>query len=125
MSFAAAFADIATAFGDEGPFHPAIARWQGEAVTDAGGSIVTPAQVDSHECMVQHDTVTQAMREQEGFVETDVRLVVIQLDRQLDTDAEIEVLSGPKAGRWIVEAMGTDPVAIGYEARGRKAKSNG
>ena len=117
VSFAEAFAGIAAAFD---VYQPATARWQGEAVTDTGGSIVTPATPVEYACQVQLDTATMAMRQADGFTENDMRLLVLNFDRDLDTDAEIEILSGIHAGLWSVESATRDPAGIGWEARGRR-----
>ena len=125
MDLAAAFGGIGLAFSAVlgGPFHPARTVEQVEPVFDDGGSIITPGGVLHRSCQCQIDAATDAMRAAPGFVETDVRFIVLTatLEGTLDTDARIEVLKGPFAGVWMVEAIERDPVAAGWVGRGRRA----
>lgn len=65
------------------------------------------------------DQATQAMREAEGFVETDQRIIVLAhgID-EITTDDEITV----KGKRWMIASVATDPATAAYELRGRLAK---
>ena len=119
--FSQAFANIALSLPG-GPFIAVTAHWPGTPVTDAGGSIVTPAVPVNLPCKAQFDAATQAMRLTEGFVETDVRILVLSasLARALDEKARIIVASGERAGTWALLSVTRDPVGIGWEARGRK-----
>ena len=74
-----AFADIGLAFSQMlgGPYHVAQTIEQTDPVYDDGGSIVTPGSVVHRSCSVQIDVATQAMREAEGYVDTDVRFIVL------------------------------------------------
>lgn len=120
-----AFADIGLAFSQAfgGPFHPARTIEQTDPVYDDGGTIIEPGGVEHRECNVQIDVATQAMRQTEGFVDTDVRFIVLAatLAGSLGTDARIEVLEGPFAGIWSVSSLERDPVAAGWVGTGRKA----
>ena len=87
---------------------------------DAGGSIVAPAEPLSYACSVQFDSATQAMRATEGFLETDMRLLVLTFDRPLDTAAGIMVAAGEHAGPWQLLSCQRDPVGIGWDCRGRR-----
>lgn len=124
MDLAAAFADIglgfSAAFG--GPYHPARTIEQVDPVHDDGGSIITPGGVAHRDCQVQVDVATDAMRAAPGFVEKDVRFIILSatLEGALDTDARVEVLSGPFAGVWSIEAIERDPVAAGWVGRARR-----
>lgn len=125
--FDAAFASIANAFaGTGGPFVAALATWPGTPTYDSGGSIVTPGTPASYACKAQFDAPTQQMRAAEGFLQTDVRILVLaatlhaSLAPPLDTAAEIVVTGGPNAGRWALITCQRDPASIGYECRGRK-----
>lgn len=93
VSIPDAFSAIATAFSAAGlgPYKPAQAIWQGETVYDDGGSIITPGQPVSVDCMVQKDVATEAMRAEAGFQQTDVSLYVLAsgVVRPIDTDATI------------------------------------
>lgn len=123
--FADAFGGIAAALSTAmgGPYHAAVARWPGVPVYDDGGSILTPGTPIERPCLCQVDVVTDAMRGDVGFVQGDVRLLVLasSLDGALDTDATVEVTAGPHVGVYSVQAMATDPVVIAWDARGRCA----
>lgn len=120
------FANLANGFAAQfgAPFQAATARWQGDPVKDAGGSIVSPAAPISIPCRVQFDVATQAMRAAEGFLETDVRIIVLSagLSRTLDSEAEIVVSSGQYGGTWAVLSCTRDPVGIGFECRARRVR---
>jgi hypothetical protein len=126
--FDAAFASIAAGFSQlaGGPFVDAVATWPGAPVYDTGGSIVTPGTPASYACKAQFDAPTQQMREAEGFLQTDVRILVLaaslhaSLAPALDTAAEIVVASGPNAGRWALLTCQRDPAGVGYECAGRR-----
>ena len=119
------FADIGLAFSQAfgGPFHAARVIDQVAPVYDDGGSIITPGGVAHRDCSVQIDVATTAMRAAEGFVDTDVRFIVLAatLTGPLGTDAEVEVLAGPFAGMWSVSSLERDPVAAGWVGVGRRA----
>lgn len=125
MGFADAFAGIATAISAKygGPFVAGILRWPGEPDTDDGGSIVTPGTPDEHDCMVQVDVVTEAMRGEVGYSDKDVRVIVLApgLGRAVDTDATVQVLSGPHAGTWSLQSETKDVLGCAYDGRGRRA----
>lgn len=122
--FDAAFASIASGFAEQfgAPFQDATARWAGAPVKDAGGSIVTPGAPSLHPCRAQFDAATQAMRGADGFLETDVRILVLaaSINRPLDEAAQIIVASGPDAGTWALLSCQRDPAGVGYECRARK-----
>lgn len=116
------FANLATGFAEQfgTPFIDATAWWAGTPVKDAGGSIVSPGTPVSLACKVQFDAPTLAMRQAEGFVEQDARLLVLAFDSVLDDSAEIRVASGDNAGNWSLLTVTRDPAGIGYECRARK-----
>lgn len=120
---AAAFEAIALGFSASfgGPYYDALATWPGTPVLDDGGSIATPGTPASSSCSCQVDAATEGMRAEAGFVEKDMRLLVIGLAVELDTDAVVEILAGPDVGRWSVQSCERDPVAIGWSVRGRRA----
>jgi hypothetical protein len=122
--FSEAFANLATSFAEQfgAPFIEATATWPGEATFDAGGSILSPGTPVSKACRVQFDAATEAMRAAEGFLETDVRILVLaaSLDGALDSEARIVVASGEYAGTWALLSCVRDPAGIGYECRGRR-----
>lgn len=121
MSMAGAFGAIAqnmsTAFG--GPYHAGWIHEQGEPVYDDGGSIVTPGVPTQTACMAQMDVMTDVMRLQDGFVEGDVRILVLSGDLTITADSEIEITEGPHIGRWMVQSVGRDPFGVYHELRGR------
>lgn len=118
------FAGLATSFAEQfgAPFGDAVARWSGTPTKDAGGSIVTPGTPVELDCKAQFDAPTQAMRADAGFLETDVRILVLaaSLDATLDQAAKIVVSSGINAGTWALLSVTRDPAGIGYECRGRR-----
>ncbi|MXP42983.1 hypothetical protein GRI65_00770 [Altererythrobacter sediminis] len=122
--FDQAFASIAVGFSDAfgGPFTEATANWPGVPVYDDGGSIVTPGVPAQYPCRAQFDAATQSMRLSEGFLETDVRVLVLSasLSVPLDTEAKIIVSDGMYSGTWALKSCGRDPAGVGYECRARR-----
>jgi hypothetical protein len=122
--FSDVFANLATGFAEQfgAPYIEATATWPGEATFDAGGSILSSGAPVSKACHCQFDAATQAMRQAEGFTETDVRVLVLaaSLDGRLDNEARIVVASGEYAGTWALLSCVRDPAGIGYECRGRR-----
>lgn len=121
----ARFAGIAAAVSQRlgSPFFAATAKWPGTPTFDSGGSIVAPGIEEAHACTVQFDNATQAMRQIVGYVQTDVRILVLRdsIDREIDTKAQIIVSSGRYAGTWeILSYPSLDPAGIGYECLGRR-----
>ena len=125
MTIAEAFADIAAGFSAAGlgAFHDATIRWPGTAVYDAGGSISTPGDPVEKSASVQVDAATEAMRAAEGFVDGDVRILVLaaSLDGEMDTGARITIADGAHAGAWLVASVSRDPAGVYWECRGRRA----
>lgn len=117
------FANLATGFSEAfgGPFIDATASWPGTPVYDDGGSIVTPGTPVDLPCKVQFDTATTAMRQTEGFQQTDVRILVLgaSITAPISTEASIVVAEGPRAGTWSLLSVERDPAGIGYECQGR------
>lgn len=124
MNLAAAFTDIGLAFSGVfgGPYQAARTIEQVDPVYDDGGSIITPGGVAHRTCQVQVDVATQAMRTAPGYVDTDVRFIVLSatLSGSLNTEVRIEVLAGPHAGIWSVSGLERDPVAAGWVGTGRR-----
>lgn len=119
---AAAFAQIATALPvGISPFHPGKLRWPGVPVTDEGGSIITPGTPEEYDCSVQIDVCTEGMRLEAGYTDKDVRMLVLapDLPRPVDTDATVEVLSGPHVGNWSIQSQAKDVMGFAYDGRGR------
>ena len=122
MAFDAMFAGLATAFSDTfgGPYQAAVARWPGTATYDAGGSIAAPGTPIAVDCRAQGEAATQAMRADVGFLETDIRLLVLGLTT-LDTLTQIVIAAGPHEGTWALMSVSRDPVGVGWECRTRRA----
>lgn len=122
--FDVAFADLARGFSDltGSPFNEAVVTWPGTPTYDAGGSIVDPGMPVTDDASVQFDAATLAMRQAEGFLETDVRMLVLAdgLAQPLDTAARIVVAGGRWAGTWQVLSAQRDPAGVGWECAGRK-----
>ena len=120
--FDAAFASIAAGFSERfgGPFVDATAWWPGTPVKDAGGSIVTPGTPVSLAVKAQFDAPTLAMRQAEGFLEQDARVIVLASGGTLDAEAQIRVASGVNAGNWSLITVTRDPAGVGYECRARR-----
>lgn len=120
---AAAFAQIATALPvGISPFRPGKLRWPGTPVLDEGGSIVSPGTPEEYDCSVQIDLCTEAMRLEAGYTDKDVRLLVLapDLGRAVDTDATVEVLSGPHVETWSIQSQAKDVMGFAYDGRGRR-----
>lgn len=118
-SFGAFGASLSAALG--GPYHASQLLWPGTPTTDSGGSITAPGTPVTADCMAQVDVATEAMRAADGFVDGDIRLIILS-DTAPTTDARLKVLAGPYAGTtWLLSALSRDPLAVGWEARGRRA----
>lgn len=122
---AGAFAGIAermsAALG--GPYHASIVHSETASVFDAGGSIITPGTPIARHCLCQVDVATQAMRQADGFVDTDVRLLVLttSLSGPLLVGQRVEVTAGPGAGTYSVLSAVRDPMGVAWDCRGRRA----
>jgi len=67
---------------------------------------------------VQIDAASQAMRSADGYVEGDVRILMLAHGVATpDTDCEI----GAGGARYMIASVATDPAGSYYELRGRKA----
>ncbi|WP_157073612.1 hypothetical protein [Sphingomonas soli] len=104
-----------------GPYHAGKLIWQGEAVYDDGGSIIDPGTPVEFECMVQIDSVTEAMRAEAGYTDKDVRLIILApgLGKVVDTDAALEVLAGPHTGSYTIAGQSLDTLGFAFDGRGR------
>jgi hypothetical protein len=125
MDFSGLYSQFATMFAEDGdgPFWPARILSQGKMAFDNGGSII-PSQTSPwlRDCVVQVDSADTAMRSQQGFAETDRRMIVPagSIQGPISTDMRIEVRSGPFAGMWSIEAMAQNAAASQWVLRGRK-----
>lgn len=126
MDMAAAFADIGLAFNAAfgGPFYDAEIITQSDMDTayDIGGSIIPGAGDPTRRtCKAQVDQATEAMRATEGYTQQTRRIIVLAatLDGGINTDDTIEILAGPFAGVWMIDQVGRDTVAAGWDLMGR------
>lgn len=148
MDLARAFAGIATmasaAFG--GLYFAARLIRYTDPILDDGGSIIVPSEPVSRDCLAQVDVMTEGMRAQQGFAERDVRILILQASLTalpevpfddasefddgaefvevadappITTDETLQILAGLNAGSYSIQSVGADPVAIGWEVRGR------
>jgi hypothetical protein len=109
---------------DDGPFWLGYVISQTAPAFDDGGSLIpSPTGPWQRDCVVQVDSADTAMRAQEGFVETDRRMIIptASLSGPLTTDHQIEVRNGPFAGRWSVESVSRNAASSQWVARGRKS----
>lgn len=116
-----AFAEIAGLVSEAvgGPYHAATLTYPGTPVKDDGGSIVTPGTTVVVACKAQVDVATEAMRQAEGFLSEDVRLLIIGV-AALDTKPQLALSAGPFAGKvYAILSAGRDPLGFGWECRGR------
>lgn len=116
-----AFAQIAGAVSEAvgGPYHAATLTYPGTPVYDDGGDIVTPGTPFDVACKAQVDVATEAMRQAEGFLSEDVRLLIIGVD-VLDTKPKLAIGAGPFAGKvYSLLSAQRDPLGFGWECRGR------
>jgi hypothetical protein len=102
--------DISAEFG--GPFFTGTVTTQAEVEYDAGGDVIpgSGGTLD-RSCDVQIDVADYAMRQSEGYVEGQMRCIILAatLDGALDTDAAVTVDAGPHAGKtWQVSGIGRD-----------------
>ncbi|UAB76963.1 hypothetical protein INR77_08890 [Erythrobacter sp. SCSIO 43205] len=118
--FAQAFANIATAFSDTNgaPFVDAVAVWQGSPTYDDGGSITSPGTASEYPCKAQLDAPTQQMRAAEGFLETDVRVLVLSSSLAVELDTAAQITADGET--YALLTCQRDAAGIGYECRGRK-----
>lgn len=117
----AAFRQIAAAVSSAvgGPFHAAKLLYSGTPVYDGGGDIIVPATPYEVACTAQIDAVTEAMRQAEGFLERDVRILILGPD-SLTTEPDLTVSSGPFSGQaYSLITVQRDPLAFGWECRAR------
>lgn len=125
MDMPSAFAGIGLAFSAVfgGPYWPAQIITQGEIEYDDGGSIIPGSgEPTRRDCMAQVDAATLSMRQAEGFIEKDRRIIVLAdtLTGEISTEDRIELLQGPFAGLWGIESVDRDTGAAGLELRGRQ-----
>lgn len=93
-------------------YRPMAADDDGAGGGDGGG--FAPAEP----VKAQIDVATQAMREAPGYVDTDVRILILASGvLKPDTDCEIEV----GGDRWSIANVGQDPAQSYWDVHGRRA----
>lgn len=109
---AAAFAGPFGALYLDGQLFRAL-DFVGDGMGGGTGDGFAPAQA----VKVQIDQATQAMRSADGYVEGDVRILMLAHGVVTpDTDAEV----GAGGVRYMIESVGTYPAGSYFELRGRK-----
>jgi hypothetical protein len=82
-----------------------------------GGGQPTDPFLPAEAVKVQIDAASEAMRGSEGYVDGDVRILMLAHGVAApDTDAEIAA----GGARYMIESVGTDTAGSYYELRGRK-----
>ena len=125
LNMPAQFANIAqtisAAFG--GPYYDALIHSAGTPIFDSGGSIITPGVASSRTCQAQVDSVTQDMRQSEGYTDADMRILVLAstLSGPVTLDNSIQILGGSHVGKWLIQSIARDSFGIYWELRGRRA----
>lgn len=126
VSLPDAFAGIALGFSSLvcGPYHPGRIIDHGQVQYDDAGDVIPGTGGPVYrDCSVQIDLATEAMRQDSGYAEGDMRCMILAstLRGTLNTDAVVEVLEGPHVGIWHVSSLSRDPAGIGWTGRGRRA----
>lgn len=110
---AAAFAGVFGAVYLDGQlFRPTTYTDDGQG-GGSGGDTFGPAEA----VKVQIDQATQAMRMDVGFVDQDVRILMLA-HGVAAPDTDCEIAAG--GARYMIESVGTDSAGSYYELRGRK-----
>jgi hypothetical protein len=109
---AAAFAGVFGAVYLDGQLYRAL-----EFTDDGKGGGAGDGFAPAEAVKVQVDQATQAMRGAEGYVDGDVRILMLAHGVAApDTDCEV----GAGGARYMIESVGTDACGSYYELRGRK-----
>jgi hypothetical protein len=88
-----------------------------EAADDGMGGGADSGFAPAEAVKVQIDQATQAMRSSEGYVEDDVRILMLA-HGVASPDTDCEIAAG--GTRYMVETVATDPAGGYFELRGRK-----
>lgn len=90
---------------------------------DDDGNWVPGEAATERPCKVQIDVATEAMRQTDGFVDGDVRFIILaaSVTGSINTDAIVKIAAGDRAGTWMVSSLELDPARIGWVGRGRRA----
>lgn len=82
---------------------------------DAGGSIAQAGTAIRRPCRCQVDSASFTMRQSDGFVDGDVRLLIIGLDGELTADDRALV----NGVTYLIRSVQTDPSGIGFDCAAR------
>lgn len=111
---AAMFAELARGVSAVcgGPFFTGTVTTQADVEYDAGGDVIPGTGGAVHRsCDVQIDAADYAMRQSEGYVDGQMRCIILAatLEGEIDTDATVSVDAGPYANTlWQVSGIGRD-----------------
>ncbi|WP_257541033.1 hypothetical protein [Sphingobium sp. CFD-1] len=112
---------IASIFGAAlgGLYLPGTLNYAGVPVEDIEGNVTGHTGGGSWPCRAQVDGATWAMRQSAGYVDGDVRIIVLSagLPVAINTDMTITVSSK----EWMIEAVEKDAAASHWILRGRAA----
>jgi hypothetical protein len=108
---AATFAGVFNAFYLDGSLYRS--GYADDGMGGGSGSGFGPAEA----VKVQLDSASQQMLQADGYVEGDVRILMLA-HGVLPPDTDCEIACG--GGRYMIESVGTDPAGSYYELRGRK-----
>ena len=110
--------DLSGVFGAAfaGVYDDAVLHRPGK-IQDTAGTI-TRGQPSEHPCKAQVDAATQAMRGADGFVETDVRILVLASTVGVAASTDDEIVTGGR--RWKIASVSQDPARTHWEMRGRR-----
>lgn len=119
MDYARLYADHARSLA---VFRDAVVSWPGEAVLDAGGSIVAPGVQASRDALVQVDRCTDAQRREAGYSAIDVRLIIPAhgFADAIAFGCTVSIADGPNAGDYAVQSVDGDPARVAFDCRARR-----
>lgn len=111
--------DIAAAFAGVfgGVYLDGMLYRPNEFTDDGKGGGAGPGFLPGEAVKVQVDAATQAMRAGEGYVEGDVRILMLA-HGVAAPDTDCECAAG--GARYMIETVGTDSAGSYYELRGRR-----
>lgn len=89
------------------------------ATTDDGTGTITTAPPSDHTCKAQIDTATEAMRRDEGYASTDVRILVPTATVDVEPTTDDTITAGGQ--EWRIMSVQSDPARGAWDMRGRRA----
>ncbi|WP_375194650.1 hypothetical protein [Sphingobium sp.] len=107
-----------TAFG--GLFLPGTLHRDGtEPIFDAEGNITGYEGGEGIPCRLQIDGATYAMRQSDGYVDGDVRIIILSAGLGVEVTTDMQVTG--RGQRWMIASAERDAAASHWICRGRKA----